>query len=36
MSASEMTAATLEVTTTRRTVVDRSTLAVRWSQVRRT
>ena len=34
MSASEITAATLDVTTTRRTVPDASTLAMMWSHVR--
>ena len=34
MSASEITAATLDVTTTRRTLPERSTLAMMWSHVR--
>ena len=36
MSASEMMAAMLDVTTTRRTVPEATTLAMTWSQVRRT
>jgi hypothetical protein len=36
MSASDMIAAMLDVSTTRRTEPDRSTLAITWSQTRRT